>query len=182
MKNNYFTYDTLYFTQVYDNADDFLNDYKDNGIPALLKSDESIKTLFYLLYSKYGNSHISFSDVTQFKYNIFSIIYMYGPSWEEKLELQKKVRALTDEDLITGSKAIYNTAQNPTNNNPGAEELDFINSQNVTHYKKSKIEGIALKWDMLATDVTNEFLLKFKPLFRKILSPDKPLLYVTEEN
>ena len=179
MQNNFFTYDTMKFTDVYNKAEDFLADYKDNGIPTLLKNDESVNTLFYLLYARYGNSTIAFTDVNQFKYNIFTTIFMYGPTWEEKLRLQKQVRDMTDEEILVGGKAIYNAAQNPSNSNPGAEELDFINSQNVTHYKKSKIEGIALKWELLKNDVTNEFLLKFKHLFRTILSPDHTLLYAT---
>lgn len=106
MQNNFFTYDTMKFTDVYNKAEDFLNDYKDNGIPTSLKDDESVNTLFYLLYARYGNSTIAFTDVNQFKYNIFATIFMYGPTWEEKLSLQKKLRDLTDEDIITGGKAI----------------------------------------------------------------------------
>lgn len=179
MDNNFFTYDTVKFYDVYKDASSFLNDYKNNGVPQLLKNDETVNTIFYLLYARYGNSTIAFTDTNQFKYNIFTTIFMYGPTWEEKLALQKKLRELTDEEIMVGGKAVYNSAQNPSNSNPGAEELDFINSQNVTHYKKSKLEGISLKWELLENDVTNEFLTKFKPLFRAILSPDKPLLYET---
>lgn len=181
--NNFFKYDSPIFTEVWDNVDDFLEDYNDIGIPAKI-SQEKVTTLFYLLYAKYGNSTIAFTDVEQFKYNIMSTIFMYGPTWEERLLLQEKLRGLSDEEIMQGSKAIYNSALNPgtTPSTSDLEELNFINSQNTTNYKKSKMEAIALKWDLLATDVTNDFLTKFKPLFRKILDPLNGVQFITEEN
>ena len=182
MYNNFFKYDSPIFTEVWDNVQNFLIDYKSNGIPAKI-SDENATTLFYLLYSRYGNSTIAFTDVEQFKYNVFSIIFMYGPSWEERLLLQDKLRNLTDDEIRQGGKAIYNTALNPgTAPSTGdLEELNFINSQNTANYKKSKIDAIALKWELIKTDVTNEFLTKFKKLFRKILDPMNGVEFITEE-
>lgn len=181
MYNTFFKYDSPTFTEVWDNVTDFLTDYQNNGISTTITS-QSATTLFYLLYAKYGNSTIAFTDVEQFKYNVFSIVFMYGPSWEERLSLQNKLRNLSDEEIRQGSKAIYNTALNPgTSPSTGnLEELNFINSQNTTNYKKSKMEAIALKWDLIATDVTNEFLTKFKSLFRKILDPMNGVKFITE--
>ena len=182
--NNFFTYETIKFSDVYTDSETFLSDYNSVGIPAKI-DDESATTLFYLLYARYGNSTIAFTDVNQFKYNLFSLVYMYGPTWEEKLKLQEKLRNLSDEDIMQGGKAIYNSAANPSTA-PSTDSdliLNYIDNQNTTNYKKSKIEGIALKWSLLKTDVTEYFLSKFKKLFRKILSPDRPVLYATvEEN
>lgn len=107
-------------------------------------------------------------------------MFMYGPTWEERLSLQEKIRNLTDAEIQQGSKAIYNSALNPatTPSTGSLEELNFINSQNTTNYKKSRMEAIALKWDLLHTDVTSEFLAKFKSLFMKILSPNQTQVYV----
>lgn len=180
MKNNFFEYETLKFTDVWDNVNSFISDYNDVGIPATIENT-SVMTLFYLLYAKYGNNTIAFTDVAQFKYNVFSLIFMYGPTWQERLSLQEKIRKLSDDELLQGGKAIYNTALNPSNSGKTQqlEELEYINSQNTTNYKKSKMEAYALKWDLLDTDVTSEFLGKFKSLFRKILDPERPVLYET---
>lgn len=180
MKNNFFTYDTVKFTDVWDNVESFITDYGDVGIPKSIE-DSYAMTLFYLLYARYGNNTIAFTDVNQFKYNVFTIMFMYGPTWEERLKLQEKIRKLSDDELLQGGKAIYNTALNPSNkgSTQQLEELDYINSQNTTNYKKSKMEAYALKWDLLDTDVTSEFLGKFKALFRKILDPERPVLYET---
>lgn len=169
------------FTDVYNNVNDFLADYGSVGIPPIV-ANESVETLYYLLYARYGNSTIANSDTTQFKYRLFSLIYQHGPTWEKKLDLQAKIRALTDEDLLTGGSAIYNSASNPSTD-PTTETLDelqFINSQNVTKYRKTKIEAYALQWDMLTSDITERFLARFQQLFIQFVAPELPLWYEEE--
>lgn len=181
----YGTYRTKKFSDVWNSAEDFTNEYQNIGIPvtipvtAELGTAGTATTLYYLLYARYGNSTVASSDPTQFKYKLFTIIWQYGPSWAKELEIQGKVRALTDKELEAGSVQIYNNAQNPsvTPSTNTDEELEFINAQNVTKNKRSKIEGYALVESLLKRDVTEEFLSKFKKLFRTIVEPELPLLY-----
>lgn len=182
-------YSTVLFTDIYDNVDDFIADYKNessdfvNGIPNLI-SDTSAQTLFYLLYGRYGNNPIANRDINQFKYKLFSVIFQYGPTWEKRLEVQANLRQLTLDDIRLGSKAIYNQALNPSTEPSTAslEELTFINQQNTTNYKKSPLEGYAILLDLLNTDVTEEFIKKFNVCFKKFVSAERPLIYVTEED
>lgn len=186
-------YSTVLFTEIWDNEDDFLADYKDSGLYKDVSkiTDDSAKTLFFLLYARYGNNPLANRDVNQFKYKVFSIIFQYGPAWEKELAVQKAIRELgmTDTDLqygtgiFAGSKAIYNQALNPqTEPSTGSlNELTYINQQNTTNYKKSPLDGYAILLDLLKKDVTNEFLNRFQKLFKTFVSAEKPLLYVTEE-
>ena len=147
-------------------------------------SDTSATALFYLLYARYGNSPMANRDVNQFQYKIFSVIFQYGPTWEKELDVQSKVRALTDEQIRLGSKAIYNQALNPaTEPSTGdLEELEYINQQNTTNYKKSPLEGYAILVDLLKDDITKQFIDKFNICFKKFVSSERPLLYVSEED
>lgn len=177
-------YDTKLFTEVWEDKDEFLSDYSGAtqvGIPAII-SNTNATTLYYLLYAKYGNNPIANRDINQFKYKVFSIIFEYGPTWEKRLDIQGKLRALTEEDIIKGAKAIYNSALNPSTA-PGTgtlEELEYINAQNTTNYKKSKMEAYAQLWELLNTDVTSAFVNKFKICFKQFVRPERPLLYVTD--
>lgn len=175
-------YSTELFTDVWEAVEDFMKDYQNVGIPTSI-STVSAQTLYYLLYAKYGNNPIANRDINQFKYKVFATIYEYGPTWEKRLAIQKKLRDLSDDDLIKGSKAIYNSALNPSTAPSTAtlEELDYINSQNTTNYKKSKMEAYAQLWDLLATDVTTEFINRFRVCFKQFVAPERPLVYVTEE-
>ena len=97
----YGNYRQYKFTDVYDNADDFVADYKDNGFPTTIK-DESANVLFYLLYSRYGNNTIASSDLTRFKYKMFGTVWQYGPTWEKKLDIQKMLREYTEAQILAG--------------------------------------------------------------------------------
>ena len=179
--SEYGNYRTKKFTDFYQNAQDFVNDYHLCGIPSTI-TDDTATTLYYLLYARYGNSHIINSDENQFKYKMFSIIFQYGPTWEKRLDIQNKLRNLTEDELMRGTKAIYNTANNPgTEPSTGSlEELPYINNQNTTGYKKSKMDAYANLLSLLDTDVTEDFIKKFGKLFITILEPREPLWYATE--
>lgn len=185
MTNNsyYGGYRTRTFQEIWESAADFGTFLVDSDIPLKLKT-ETINTLYYLLYARYGNSHAASSDENQFKYQVASCIFMYGPTWEKRLEVQDSLRKLTLDELKVGSKDIYNTALNPgTQVGTGTStitELPGINSQNTTNRRKSTMEAYANLLDLLETDVTKDFLDKFSNFFIKILEPDYPLLYQFE--
>lgn len=179
----YGNYRTRKFTDIYPDVTTFTNDYNNIGIPTTITS-ENISTLYYLLYAKYGNSHIANSDETQFKYKLFGTVFSYGPTWEKRLDMQNELRTMSDDDLIKGSKQIVNHSYNPSTAPSTAtlEELTTINEQNTNNYKRSKLDAYAFLWDLLATDVTTEFINKFKSLFLVIVEPQLPLWYLTELN
>lgn len=179
-KSYYGSYRTRSFVEIIPTVDDFIENPK-VGIPVKI-SEASMTTLYYLLCGKYGNSHISYSDENQFLYALYGKIFQYGPTWEKRLDIQDKLRALSDDELVVGGKAIYNQALNPGTKptTQTLEELTAINAQNTTNYKKSKMEAYGMLMELLETDVTEEFLGKFKSLFLTVVAPDYPLLYETE--
>ena len=109
----------------------------------------------------------------------------YGPTWEQKLKIQAKLRSLGLDDtseIYKGSKAIYNHAYNPETQpkTTDLDELEFINDQNTTNYKKSKLEGLAILADLLRDDVSSQYIDKFRKLFKQFVAPMPALVYVTE--
>lgn len=180
-QNLYGNYRNRKFTDIWGSANEFIQDYNNNGI-AVTISDTSATTLFYLLYARYGNSTVANADENQFKYKVFSTIFMYGPTWEKRLEVQKAVRGLNLDELMDGGKAIYNSALNPNQapTTDSLEELKYISSQNTTKYKKSKVDAYSIILNLLETDVTEEFIGQFKKLFLIVVSPELPLWYETQ--
>lgn len=182
-------YSTKLFCEIYDNAEDFLNDYKNSGLYDAETnhlnnslSDKNATTLYYLLYAKYGNNPIANLDENQFKYKMWSIIFQYGPSWAKKLDIQNKLRELTEDEIRVGSKAIYNHAFNPSTDPSTAslEELTAINEQNTTNFKKSKLEGYATLWNVLTADITRGFIKQFEKLFKQFVTAERNHIYVTD--
>ena len=179
--SNYPRFDTKLFTEIFDDAGTFVWYYQHAGIPTTI-STSSAQTLYYLLYARYGNNPIANMDEEQWKYKIFSIIFQYGPTWEKRLAIQQELRGLDLAALREGSKAIYNHAFNPSGE-PATDSdtaLNYINDQNQTLYKKSKMDAYGQLWELLNTDVTGEFLAKFQKCFKQFVKPERTWIYVTD--
>lgn len=142
-----------------------------------------IKTLYYLLYSKYGNSAIASSDINQFKYKVFTTIFEYAPAWKKRLEIQEKLFNINlsevDPDYLKGTMVMYNHAVNPDTEptTTSYDALPGINRQTVQTTKRGMLEGYSTLLELVNTDVTGAFLNKFKKLFITVVMPQAPLWY-----
>lgn len=137
--------------------------------------------LYYLLVARYANSVIASDDENRFKYQMFSIIFQYGPTWAKELEIQKSIRTLTEDELREGTRSTVNNAANPSTqpSTIDTEELPYVNQQNVSKVKRSKVDGYALVLSLLKEDVSEEFLRRFQKLFLTVVQPERPLWYIT---
>lgn len=174
----YGNYRQISFVDAYPDVTSFLNDYQNNGIETTI-STTSATNLYYLLYSRFGNSIIASSDTNRFKYDLFGTIFSYGPVWEKRLDIQTKLCAITDEDMETGPLQIMNHAYNPGTapSSQTLQELTAINEQNTTRQVRDKLTGYSVLMNLLKTDVTESFLDKFKKLFLTVVQPEAPLWY-----
>lgn len=189
--NSYYgNYRTRTFANIYPNFNTFNTAYIASGIPMNLLTGTfytqncSINTIYYLLISEYADAHVKSSDENLFSLRLFRNIYEYAPTWQRQLYIQNKVLTMADDEIITGSKAIYNHARNPSTTPSTAYlgELPFIDDQSTTNYKKNATEAYMEVKGLLETDFTSDFISKFAQLFIDLTYPDTPLLYVTEEN
>lgn len=185
MQNDYLygKYRTKTLTDIWKDYEAFENDL----IATPLYDDEVEilqEPMYYLLYARYGNSHIANSDETQFKYRVFSIVYEYGPTLAKHLEIQKSLRelSLTEGDLFEGAKMIYNHSYNPSSapSTNTLDELQTINDQNVTKNKRNKLDAYTYLYNALNDDLWKKFIDRFKKLFLTIVQPEAPLLYANE--
>lgn len=91
----------------------------------------------------------------------------------------------------------YNPSTAPTTQS--TNELDYIDQQQVAKgsntstisgtdskttgqvVTKSKMDAYAQLWDLVATDVTNVYIAKFKNCFKQFVAPERRMIYVTED-
>ena len=91
----------------------------------------------------------------------------------------------------------YNPSTAPTTQT--TNELDYIDQQQVAKgsatstisgtdskttgqvVTKSKMDAYAQLWDLVATDVTNGYIAKFKNCFKQFVAPERRMIYVTED-
>ena len=180
MRSLYGNYRQVKFTDVYPDADTFVTDYNESALPTTISNDTAT-TLYYLLYSRYGNSVIASSDTNRFKYDLFATIFSYAPTWEKRLDVQEKLREMSDAELFTGQTTINNHSFNPSTapSTSTLDELTTINEQVTQKGKRDKLTAYTELSKALWTDVTEQFLDKFQKLFLIILQPELPLWYAT---
>jgi hypothetical protein len=191
MRSNFQQFDNITFSELYPTQEDFVNQYKVVGFPQEFEggtyvSDDDLKLIWLLLIGRFADSTIKpYNTFGAFHVRFMSRVWQHAPAWKKNLDIQNKLRSLSLEDssdIYKGSSAIYNSALNPSTT-PGTgtdNELNYINSQNVTKYKKSKLEGLAILDDMLKRDVTEKFLRRFDDFFKTIIYTGRTLLYETE--
>lgn len=127
------SYSTKLFTDIYEDATTFSTDYTTIGLGGITDSTLVTK-LFYLLYAKYGNNPIINLDETQFKYKLFSTVFMYGPTWEKRLDMQAAIRQLSLNDLKTGLtiSRSNSTSLNVQGSNTGSQETSGSTTNSLT--------------------------------------------------
>lgn len=173
----YGNYRTNKFTDIFEDFDTFKQEYTASAFKDALANDD-LEILYYLLYARFGNSHIANSDENQFKYKLYATIWQFGPVWAKKVEVQKEIRSLTLAELQEGSRQVSDHAYNPsTEITSTSGEIETINEQDRVKYKKSKADAYAMVMEIMEQDVTEEFIKKFTPLFIVIAEPQEPLLY-----
>ena len=179
-------FDNITFSQMWETAEDFVTSYNITGLPKEpYFDDETLKLVWLLLLGRFADSTIKpYNTYGAFKVRFMSKVWQYVPTWKKRLDIQNKLRDLSLEDgseLFIGASAIYNSAMNPGTapDTQDTEELKFISSQNVTKYKKSKIEGFSLLNDLLKNDITDQFLRRFDDLFKTIIYTGRELEYET---
>lgn len=191
MDNSLFqSFDNITFSQLYPTQEEFVNQYKVVGFPqeytgGTYVSDDDLRLIWLLLIGRFADSVIKpYNTYGAFQVRFMSRVWQHAPAWKKNLDIQNKLRSMSlndDSPIYEGSKAIYNSAINP-GTIPGtgtSEELNFINGQNVTKHKRSKLEGLALLTDLLKNDVTEQFLSRFDDFFKTIIYSGRELLYET---
>lgn len=170
---------TRTFVDIFPTAEEFAAEFAETP---LYTAEVDANLTYFLLLAQYANSSIASIDEIQFKLKLFSTIFMYGPAWAKRLEIQKTLRSLGEDEITRGSKRINNVALNPGTapSTDTLDELPAINQQIVDGWRKSKLEGYGTLLAFLETDITKEFLDKFKKLFITVVEPNLPLWYETE--
>ena len=108
---------------------------------------------------------------------------------------------LADYNNTGTDTTINNHAFNPSTapSTQDTNELNYIDQQQVAKgsatstisgtdskttgqtVTKSKMDAYAQLWDLVATDVTNDYISKFKKCFKQFVAPERRMIYVTED-
>ncbi len=167
------------FAEAFNGEQGFVENYTGSAYNTIIPIDEKYLALTYhLLFAKYEDTQIASLNVVNFGNKVNAVIFQYAPSWIKELEIQKSVRALTEDDIRTGSIAKFTHGYNPSTV-PGTAnsdtEIETVNEQTLNKYTKSKLDGYNELLSLLVEDVTERYIGKFKKLFLTVIDMDDVL-------
>ena len=174
------TYLTRTYSEIYTELSFFQTDF--DKFCNVELSEEEQEELWLLIMSKYGDSHVRFTNETLFALRLFKEVNCYWPMVQAIRRDQKRLREATNEDFqkggeMTTNTGAHNTSDLKTNADSGSVQL---NAQNVTNTKRNELGVIIDRQLAYRADEEDRFLDGLKPLFIQILQAQRDLLYVTE--
>lgn len=174
------TYLTRTYSEIYPELSFFQTDF--DKFCNVELSEEEQEELWLLIMSKYGDSHVRFTNETLFALRLFKEVNCYWPMVQAIRRDQKRLREATNEDFqkggeMTTNTGAHNTSDLKTNADSGSVQL---NAQNVTNTKRNELGVIIDRQLAYRADEEDRFLDGLKPLFIQILQAQRDLLYVTE--
>ena len=176
-------YNTELFREIWPDFGSFFTDYSNSHLKSPeLNGSEGI--IYDLLFANFANDSIASMDIGQFKAKVFERIFNYGPTWRKRLSIQEKIRNMSEDEIRIGGRDISNFAINP-NTSPSTsstDELTEISQQTSRNRKRGRLDAYANLLSLLDEDVTADFVRRFRPLFRTIVSPLATQIYPNEED
>ena len=173
-------YENLQFDQIFPNATEFINKLRATGLMTETELTDTFLTLLYgMLFAKHGFDPIVSANEGQWIFKLALTTKEYAPEYIKKDNIQKTLRALTEDQIREGYKNIFNHAVNPSTkpSTENTDELPYINDQNVNKGKKGLTDAYAYLWDLLDSNLTEEFLKKYDKLFSKIATTTNRVVY-----
>lgn len=152
---------------------DFLNTYTS------VDSEDIFNNYTYkYIFNRFCNSNVKYDNEDAFCRH-FGITYenCYD-QYKKRYELINKLYPLTDEELLLTRQVISNNSLNdnvPSANDPLAEPLDYISSQNASRETMSKVDAYIHAVYKITDNLLEDFLDEFKKHFISIYSIDIPV-------
>jgi hypothetical protein len=172
------TYATRTFSDIYPDEYTFISDL--NEAINFTMSDEEKSDLFWMIYSKYGDSNVRYTNEYLFKAALFKrYVNVYYPTLLAILREQKKLRETPDDEFAKAGKMVvnigaHNTADVSTDTTEGIEQLD---TQQISNSQRGLMSVIADRLSVLKAGMEEQFLKRLNPLFIQIIAPQWDLLY-----
>ena len=161
------TSDTWYFEDVFKDDTEFSQYLSDYSITLPLTITAS--NLYNLFLDKYMNCTINFDTQEVFKRRFKILLDDYLKEYATRVAVINKLYGLTDDELLIVNTYISNYANNPNYELSDVyTELGYISNQNNGINRMNKLDGYIKYLKTLLPYGNQEFLDRFKKLFKYI--------------
>lgn len=175
--------ETKTFIEVFPTESDFISNWTNSVYKDYITDTASLAIIYDLLLARFQYSHIADINTDSFKRKVNTILFSYAPTFLKKLDMQKTLRELSDDEIRVGTVGKFTRGYNPSDV-PGTAnsdtEIETVNEQSLNKYTKSILEGYTNLLDLLNTDIVSTFINTFKKLFMTIIDFNDILTLYTD--
>lgn len=175
---------TKTFYEKYPNSTVFLDMWNVSPFKINTITNEEITEIYNHLVTEYMMSHFKFIEQLQIDLQVAHLIHNYYPNVKKRLELQKQMLTLTDEELAQGGLLIQSDMVNPDTDEitPLGDDLPFTSKKSIQTKKHSKLDRIARQYSLIIDGIYDTFITRFKDLFITLVIGTDNLLTMDNED
>lgn len=174
---------TFYFKEIYPTFDKFQAFLTNQKVVDLSDAENLTfaQYIYKILFRRYHNSNIQFDTIEDFECELANVLEDNFAKYKRQVELAKQMQQLTDNDILTISKALANQSNNPnTKATDPTQPLEYISAQAFTIATDNKLQGYLRALQNIPTQLIDEMLMRCANLF-KTLIPNQIFVYENEE-
>lgn len=170
---------TFVFKELIPSFDKFLELYDKYMIEQLYLEDEDIEKVYKILFNNYCNCSIAYDTPNTFYRMFFLEIFNSAEDYIIKLNMIKKLRELTVDELVSEYETITNVANNDNAvvSEPLKHIVPYITTQSSSTSKGNKANAILRGLSVYRDNEVKYFVDKFQYLFLTIFG-DYGIYYV----
>lgn len=171
---------TFVFKDLIPTFDKFLELYDNYMIEHINLDDEELEIIYKILYNNYCNCSVAYDTPNAFYRMFFLEIFNSGEDYIIKLNMVKRLRQLSEDDLVKEYETVSNVANNDNEivSDPLQHIVPYITTQSSSTSKGNKANAILRGLSAYRDNNVKYFVDKFQYLFLTIFG-DFGIYYVT---
>jgi len=174
---------TFYFKEIFPTKETFKEYLTEFEIVDITDAENLIfaEYLFKVIFRKYHNSNVQYDTPEDFKCDLANILEDSFLKFKRQTELARKTAKLTDEEILTMTTALANSANNP-NSKPvdPTKPFEYVGAQAYTIANNGKLQGYLQALNNIPTLLIDEILLSCRGLFKTFI-PNQIYIYRGEQ-
>lgn len=161
---------TFVLKELFKNYDDFKTKRDENIIGEVYSTEQQQLLVYNLLMSNFCNSSIAYDTPNAFYRHFFIEYWNCCDEFTKRIEMIKRLRDLSIDDLVNEMETITNVANNDNSpvENPLKEIIPYITTQSSSSSKGNKAMAYHRAITLYRDNEVNNFLNKFKKFFLSI--------------
>lgn len=161
---------TFLLKELFENYNDFKEKRDEYIIAEVDSTNEQQLCIYNLLILNFGNSSVAYDTPNAFYRHFFIEYWNCCDEFTKRIDMIKKLRDLTVDELVNEMETISNVANNDNSpvENPLQEIIPYITTQSSTSSKGNRALAYHRAITLYRDNEVNNFLNKFKKFFLTI--------------